>query len=46
MIKEKILEYLYEINAQCDYKLEEVAEDILNIIEAEFYIEQNVLNKE
>ena len=46
MIKEKILEYLYEINAQCDYKLEEVAEDILSIIEVELRTESNTLNKE
>ena len=33
MLKEKILDYLYEINARCDYKLEEVAEDIISIVE-------------
>jgi hypothetical protein len=32
MINENILEYLYEIHARCDYKLEEVADDILDII--------------
>jgi hypothetical protein len=29
---EYILEYLYEINARCDYKLEEVAEDICTMV--------------
>ena len=29
MLQEKILEYLYEINTRCDYKLEEVANDTL-----------------
>lgn len=32
MLKEKILDYLYEINAICDYKLEEVADDISSMV--------------
>jgi hypothetical protein len=35
MLKEKILEYLYDINARCDYKLEEVADDIVAMINEE-----------
>ena len=32
MLRVKILEYLYDINARCDYKLEEVAYDIVDIV--------------
>lgn len=32
MIRDDILKYLYEINARCDYKLEEVADDISNMV--------------
>lgn len=35
MLKEKILDYLYEINAICDYKLEEVADDISSMVKDE-----------
>lgn len=35
MFKDKILEYLYEINARCDYKLEEVADDISSMVKEE-----------
>jgi hypothetical protein len=35
MLKEKILRYLYDINARCDYKLEEVADDIMDMINEE-----------
>ena len=35
IFKEKILDYLYEINAICDYKLEEVADDILSMVKDE-----------
>lgn len=38
MIRDKILEYLYEINARCDYKLEEVADDISNTIKDELLL--------
>ena len=46
MLQEKILKYLYEINTRCDYKLEEVADDILCIVKNEIalfgdsYLEQ------
>ena len=48
MLKDKILEYLYEINARCDYKLEEVADDISSMVKDELvlfsdkYFEQEV----
>jgi hypothetical protein len=35
MLKDKILEYLYYVNARCDYKLEEVADDIVDMINEE-----------
>ena len=35
MLKEKILDYLYEINARCDYTLEDVADDIVDMVDAE-----------
>ena len=35
MLREKILEYLYDINARCDYKLEEIAYDIIDIVNEE-----------
>ena len=35
MLKEKVLDYLYEINARCDYTLEDVADDIVDIVGTE-----------
>ena len=32
MLKEKVVDYLYDINARCDYALEDVADDIIDMM--------------
>ena len=35
MLREQILDYLYEINARCDYAIEDVADDIVDMVDEE-----------
>ena len=32
MLKERVVDYLYDINARCDYALEDVADDIIEMM--------------
>lgn len=45
MLKEKIVDYLYEINARCDYTLEDVADDIVDIVGTEIDLQRKSENR-